>query len=121
MTEDKEPPQDSVELKVSFRIPARMPTLYAHHLMIQPGEHEVLLSFFEVIPPPAVAKDADQMKKLQESGVIAECIARITIAKDRFPSFAKAMQDILVIDRPTANEEVTDEYANDQRNNTEGK
>ncbi len=121
MPDDQEPPPDSVTVKLSFRVPQRMPAVYAHHMMIQPGEQEVLLSFFEVIPPPAFAQDEEQVKKLQEIGVVAECVARIIIARDRFPSFARAMQDILKAVETQSNEEKTvQEDANDKRNNPEG-
>jgi hypothetical protein len=35
------------------------------------------------------------MERLREQGISADCIARITIAKNRFPSFVEAMQQTL--------------------------
>jgi hypothetical protein len=116
MPDEKEP----IEVKLTFRVPQRMPTVYAHHMMVQPGEHEVLLSFFEVIPPPNFAQDEGQLKKLKEIGIVAECVARITIAKDRFPSFAKAMHDILKAVETPSSEEMTQTDANNKTDNPEG-
>jgi hypothetical protein len=115
MADDKEPTPDSVDVKVSFRVPQRMPTVYAHHMMVQPGEYEVLLSFFEVIPPPSFAPDEDALKKLQEIGVVADCVARVTIANDRFPGFVKAMADILEVlqGRVPGKEQAVQDHAND--------
>lgn len=67
---------------------------YAQHMSIQPG-HEVVLAFFEVIAPPMVGPQEEIIKQLHESGVVAECVARVTIANDRFPSFVTAMQQYL--------------------------
>jgi hypothetical protein len=103
-TESNEP----TWIRVNFRIPSRMPALYAHHMLVQPGDHEVTLSFFEVIPPPLL--EEDQLKLMEETGVTAECIARITIAKNRFPAFVKAMQDGL--SRISPQKEVGMEQAN---------
>lgn len=62
---------------------------------MQPGEHEVLLSFFEIIPPRLGPNATEsEVNAIKEGGVVAECIARITIAKERFPGFAMAMQEI---------------------------
>ncbi len=118
MPDNQEPPPDSVQVKLSFRVPQRMPSLYAHHMMIQPGEHEVLLSFFEIVPPAVSFENEEQLKKLQDVGVSAECVARITIAKDRFPGFVKAMKDILDILQGVPNQEaVAKTDADDKRDN----
>jgi hypothetical protein len=120
MPDEKELIPDSIQVKVSFRVPQRMPSLYAHHMMIQPGEHEVLLSFFEVLPPPSFGPDEEAIKKIQEVGVVAECVARITIAKDRFPSFARAMHGILeALEAQPDEGDTVQENADDNRDNPE--
>ncbi|MBA3631495.1 MAG: hypothetical protein H0W58_01590 [Acidobacteria bacterium] len=87
----------TVNFNLNFRIPTRMPSVYAHHLFIQDSETEVLLSFFEVIPP-IIMQDAgameERIKMLQEAGINAECVARITVSKHRFIEFAKAIETI---------------------------
>ena len=88
-------PSELVSVKLNFRIPSRMPAVYAHHMLIQQGEHEITLSFFEVLPPLVTSDIEDSAKFLQEVGLTAECVARVTIAKDRYPSFVKAMQQTL--------------------------
>ena len=95
MGDEKDTAVNSVPVKVNFRITGRMPTLYAHHMVVQPGEHEVTISFFEVVPPLITDNSEDQIKLLQEVGIVAECVARITVAKSRFPGFAQVMQQIL--------------------------
>lgn len=60
---------ESVNIKVNFRI-GRMPSVYAHHMLIQPGEQEVVISFFEVTPPLILSDNEDQLKHLR-SGALA--------------------------------------------------
>jgi hypothetical protein len=89
---------DDIQIKLNFRIHPRMPSVYAQHMLIQPGLNEVLLSFFEIVPPIMTAMgspSAEQIKQLQETGVVAECVARVTVANAVFPNFVRAMQDML--------------------------
>jgi hypothetical protein len=84
----------SVQVKLNFRVPPRMPSVYAHHMLVQPGEFEVVLSFFEVVAPIVVEQmDPEQRKALLDAGVVAECVAKVTIAKDRFRLFADALRE----------------------------
>lgn len=113
MPDEKKLGADEAQVKVNFRILPRMPSVYAHHLLIQPGSNEVTLSFFEVIPPIFTDQPTEERLKLvQETGITAECVARITIAKDTFAGFAKAMQQ--VVEQITAQET---QDANNTRDN----
>jgi hypothetical protein len=101
---------------VTFRIPARMPSVYAHHLLAQQDEAEIILSFFEVMLP--VVTTDEQVKIIQQTGIPADCVARVTIAKHRFLRFMeileKVREDILT------DIEAGEEYAetgNDQTKN----
>ncbi len=97
MVDEKTTPAPDVEVQMNFRIPGRMPGVYAHHMLVQPGPYEVTLSFFEVIPPvmlPGQSQE-DNVKQLQETGLVAECVARVIIPNPRFAGFANAMQEIV--------------------------
>src|SRR5882724_2969231 len=86
--------KDREAVTLNFRIPPRMPSVYAHHMTVQPGECEILLSFFEIIPPLILGDPQVALERIKDSGVTAECVARVTIAKDRFGLFAESMHDI---------------------------
>ena len=126
MPEEKQPalrssPAD-LQVKLNFRVHPRMPSVYAHHMLVQPGQNEVLLSFFEVVPPLIAASgepSGEQLRLLQETGVVAECVARITIAIASFPSFAKAMQDMLIHIPVPKDSQVEEDNAKNTRNNPE--
>jgi hypothetical protein len=95
MPDENDPKADEIQVKLNFRIPPRMPSVYAHHMYIQQGQNEVVISFFEVVPPVMTEQATeDRLKTLQEIGVVAECVARVTVAKESFPAFAKAMQQV---------------------------
>lgn len=83
---------------VRFSIARGMHSKYAQHVMIQPGENEVVFSFFEIIMPPLFGPpevQAQVQAQIQENGVPADCVARITIPISRFPAFVAAMQGVL--------------------------
>lgn len=93
MANEKPTAGEEIQVKLNLRIPPRMPSVYAHHMFIQPGENEIILSFFEIIPPLVLPGEAEErLKHIQETGVVAECVARITVAIDKLPIFANAMQ-----------------------------
>ncbi len=96
---DAQPPKlpDSAEelrVKLLFRVPDGMSGRYAHEMTVQPLEHEIILSFFEIISPLMIGTPEEQ-KETVSQGVRADCVARVIIARPRYPSFVKAMADIL--------------------------
>jgi len=95
MADEKEPTPTEMEVRLNFRIPPRTPSFYAHQMYIQQGQNEVVLSFFEVIPPVMLEPpNEERVKAILEVGLLAECVARVTVAKGSFPAFAKAMQTV---------------------------
>jgi hypothetical protein len=71
-----------------------LPSRYAHQLFVQSAEHEVVLAFFEVIPPILMGTVEEQQAALSK-GVKAECVARIAVSRERYPDFVRVMGDIL--------------------------
>ena len=91
--------QNTVEtyaVKVNFRIPARMPSVYAHSMTLQVAENEAILNFYEVMPPLLIGEQqAEMLADLQETGLNAECVARVTIAKANLPKFADMINEFV--------------------------
>lgn len=69
-----------------------MPSVFATNLLIQQGEHEMILSFFEIQPPFLIGTADENLALLKKVGLRADCMARITISKERFEGFADAMK-----------------------------
>lgn len=84
------------EVRIIFRVPARMPSVYATHFFVQETQDEFVLSFYELVHPmihPNAPPEQQTIMKqaIKENGVFAECVSRITVAKHKLPSFAEAM------------------------------
>jgi hypothetical protein len=85
------PPEiEGENVPLLFNIPIGLSSRYAHHLLVQTTENETILSFFEVMPP-LVSGTLEDIKEKLKGGVRADCVARVTIARSRFPDFVKAM------------------------------
>jgi hypothetical protein len=89
------PPEEYKEIRANlvFHIAEDIVGKYAHQMVVQTLENEVILSFFEVVPPFVLGSDEDQ-EKLAAAGIRAECVARIIFAKNRLPAFVKAMHGV---------------------------
>lgn len=85
-------PEEAIAL--NFRILPRTPSMYAYHMTVQPTEYEVTLSFFEIIHPIIMSDSKEALERLKETGVTAECVVRVTVARERFQIFAEAMQEV---------------------------
>lgn len=94
MNEEAEQPKDE-QIPLRFRVPSNMSGRLSQHLLIQDLGEIVQLSFFEVVNPLVTPENAqDTLSKLKESGIIAECVARIYVPASRFPAFSEAMQRV---------------------------
>ena len=84
------------QLQVQFNVPVEMPSVYATNIVIQQMEHEVLVSFYEIQPPILLAgsNEAENLAILKKTGMRADCVAKIIIAKQRFGGFADVMKQL---------------------------
>ena len=94
MAENEETEQKP--LRVRFRIPVRMPSVIAHHLTVQPNEDGVIISFYEEIPP-VITEDRtkEDLKIIEESGVIAECVSRVFVPNSKYVDFVDALDSVI--------------------------
>lgn len=69
---------------------------YANHLLVQEGEHEFYLSFYDLRPPTTLGEDPkDAYERLKGSKIRPQCVGRIVIAKDRLEDFAEAINSTI--------------------------
>jgi hypothetical protein len=94
-TNPKTPLQDE-QLQVTFNVPIEMPSVYATNIVLQQMEHEVLVSFYEIQPPLLLggANEAENLAILKKTGMRADCVAKVIIAKQRFGAFADVMKQL---------------------------
>jgi hypothetical protein len=82
-----------IQANLVFHVPDGMVSKYAHQMVVQTLETEVILSFFEVIPPLMLGSEEEQ-QKLAAAGIKAECVAKIIFSKTRLPAFVNAMHGV---------------------------
>lgn len=89
----KTPTQDD-QLQISFNVPIEMPSVFATNILVQQMEHEVLVSFYEIQPPLLLpgSNEAENLAILKKTGMRADCVAKVIIAKQRFGAFADVMK-----------------------------
>jgi hypothetical protein len=78
-------------IPIVWDFPEDLVSGYATNMLVQVGEHELFVSFFET-PPPLIFSPQDA-EKLE--GVRAECIARIVISPERLGKFIEVLQQQL--------------------------
>ena len=82
---------DERQIPVNWTFPVDLVSGYATNMLVQSGESELYVSFFEV--PPPVLFGPEDTKTLES--VTAECIARIIISPDRLGKFIEVLQQQL--------------------------
>lgn len=100
MSEENVQDDDNEQISMSFRVPSKMPSVLAQHLFVQPLGEFVQLSFFEIVylpTNPNYSKD-ENIKRLKETGIVAECVSRINIPASHYKNFVKAMQQVVIDD-----------------------
>ncbi len=80
-------------LPIDWHVPDNAQSLYANNVLVQSTLHEIIISFFEALPPPLAGTPADNAAKLREMGTIrADLVARIIVAPDLLPSIISVLQ-----------------------------
>jgi hypothetical protein len=79
------------EIPVIWNFPEELLSGYATNIIVQAGEQELYLSFFEARPP--VLLSPEDVKKLES--VTAEFIATIIVTPERLAKFIQVLQQQL--------------------------
>ena len=83
-------------LPVDWHVSENIQSRYATNIVVQPIQHEFVISFFEAQPPIILGTPEENRAKYQELGAIrAECVARVIVAAERLPDFIEALQTTL--------------------------
>ena|SRR5947209_19481006 len=83
-------------LPVEWHVSENIQSRYATNIVVQPIQHEFVISYFEAQPPIILGTSEENRAKYQELGAIrAECVARVIVAAERLPEFIEAMQTSL--------------------------
>jgi hypothetical protein len=84
-------PTKQRQIPMVWNFPVDLVSGYATNMLVQTGESELYVSFFEA--PPPVLFGPEDAKKLES--FTAECIARLVISPDRMAKFIEVLQQQL--------------------------
>ena len=83
-------------IPIEWKIPDDIVSRFANNILVQQGENEFILSFFEVLPPVLLGSPEEVEAKLEEvEAVQAECVARIIVPAEKMLDFVRAMSENL--------------------------
>ena len=95
----KQSPQEAgqfaMQLPVEWHYDPGIVSRYTNNLMVQVGQRECYLSFFELRPPVLAGSQEDIERQAKEiKSVRAECVARVVMAHELLPSIIQALQNV---------------------------
>ena len=93
MSEVEQEPSDGITLPIEWHVPDTVQNRYVHNVIVQPGNHEITLFFFETQIPPFVGPpEANREYLLKQGSVRFECVSKMTVAPQLVPEIIKALQ-----------------------------
>jgi len=81
-------------LPIDWTVPEDLPILFVNNMTIQFTEHEFILTFYQLAPPPFLGPLAEHRLE-QMDAVSAVAVARVAVSAGRLPGFIRAMEDNL--------------------------
>jgi Protein of unknown function (DUF3467) len=96
MSEQIEPEQresEGITLSVDWHFPEGLQSRYANNMLVQTGQQEFVISFFEMQLPTLLGSPEENQAKLKEMGTIkAECVSKIIVSPEVVQGFIDALQ-----------------------------
>jgi Protein of unknown function (DUF3467) len=90
MNEDE---QYAITLPVDWHFPESIQSRYANNMLVQVGQFEFIISFFEMQLPMLSGSPEENKEKLEEMGAIrAECVSKIVLSPELVPGLINALQ-----------------------------
>ncbi len=82
-----------VTLPIEWYVPDTIHNQYVNNVIVQPGQYEITLFFFETrIPPYIGSPEANREYLLKQGTVRFECVSKMTVAPQMVPEIIKALQ-----------------------------
>src|ERR1700726_2569692 len=94
MSEEKEQQEaDKITLSVDWHYPEGLQSRYANNVLVQAGQLEFTISFFEMQIPPLLGSPEENTVKLKElESVRAECVSKIVVNPELMQGLISALQ-----------------------------
>ena len=82
-----------VSIPIIYKYTNETALRYANQVSVNGSEHDVVISFFQsAFQMQQSQPDPDAIKKLVESGVDAECVARIVVSQSFYPILVEVLK-----------------------------
>lgn len=83
----------SVSLPVNWHFPENLQSRYATNVIVQSGQFELIISFFEAQVPLLLGQPEDNKAKLKQLGAVqAECVSKIIVSPEIVPTIIQTLQ-----------------------------
>ena len=90
--EQEDQSSQGVMLPINLHVPDTIHNQYVHHVIVQPGQNEITLFFFETHIPPYIGSPEANREYLLKQSVRFECISKLVVAPQLVPEIIKALQ-----------------------------
>jgi uncharacterized protein DUF3467 len=92
---DLEQPK-GIPLRIDWHFPAEIQSQYANNVLVQAGQYEIVISFFETQLPILLGQPEENKRMLEELGSIrAECVSKIVVSPEIIPILINALETSL--------------------------
>ncbi len=93
MSEAEQEEKHEITLSVDWRIPENIQAQYANNILIQAGQFEFNVFFFEMQQPILSGSPEENKAKLEAMGSIqARCVSKVVLSPELIPGLIDALQ-----------------------------
>jgi hypothetical protein len=85
-------PLEGVPLSINWHVPETIHNQFIHNVIVQPGQNEITLSFFETHIPPYVGSPEANREYLQKQSIRFECVGKFVVTPQFIPEIINALQ-----------------------------
>jgi hypothetical protein len=93
MGKAEEEKKAGVSLRIDWQIPEGAKSHYANNVLVQAGQYEIIISFFEAQIPVLLGEPEENRRKLEELGSVrADLVSKIVVPPEFVPALINALQ-----------------------------
>ena len=81
-----------IKLPIDLHVADTIHNQYVQNVIVQPGQSELVLFFFETHIPPYAGSPEENREMLEKARVRFECVSKLVLAPQLVPEVIKALQ-----------------------------
>ena len=81
-----------VFIPIKWNVSETIHNQYVHNVVVQPGQNEITLFFFETHIPPYIGSPEEHREYLQQQSVRFECVGKFVVTPQFIPEIIKALE-----------------------------